>query len=719
MASDNRPFFAYLDAMDTITVLLPLPLKEPEPASFTLESRFGGGEVSIEERHEIEGYLKYICRFKDPYAFGTEHWVVSGNGSRTDVQIGAVTRSKEFDREFFYSGDDLGSSCQNGRTSFKVWAPTATNVKIKIYMPGEGRFELVKMARGEKGVWSLELGRDLEFARYTYMAFINQEWKEAADPYAAAVTVNGTHGVVARLENTAVPKIPMPPFSHPADAIIYETHIRDFTIHPVGGAVHKGLYKGAGETGTTGPDGKPTGLSHVKELGATHIEFLPFNDFAGVDETNIRAAYNWGYNPVHFNVPEGSYSTNPDDPYTRIRELKEMIEAIHSVGIRVIMDVVYNHVFIREKSSFEQLVPGYYFRYNEHGLPSDGTGVGNDFASERLMARKFIIDSIIHWIKEYNLDGFRFDLMGILDVQTMAEIRNACDRLKPGMLIIGEGWELNTPLHPGEKATIRNQRRLPTIGQFNDRFRDAIKGSTFNLYERGYALGNGTYTEQAKEAISGSVGIFSGQPLFSEPGQSVNYVESHDNHTLWDKLEACLGDSGELLKIKCHRLATSLVLLSQGLPFLHGGQEFFRTKGGDGNSYKSPENVNWLDWERKAAFQDNVRYITGMIEIRKSLSCFRMRENEQIRNTLADLGLPHPLIGFHYKDNWGEGEAILLVNPTAFIHQLPLPKGEWEVLADDLHAGVTPLRSFPHHADVAIEPVSIMVLLKKCNEAGN
>ncbi|WP_316571007.1 type I pullulanase [Neobacillus sp. YIM B06451] len=711
MDSVKRPFFAYLDAMNTITVLFPLPLKEPEPTSFTLENRQGGCGLSIEERLEIDGYLKFICTFSGTYAFQMEHWVLTGNGIKTDVQIGAVTRSKEFDWEFFYEGDDLGSFCKNGCTSFKVWAPTATNVKLKIYPQGENHFELVKMAREEKGVWSVNLDWDLELARYTYMVFINQEWREAVDPYAVAVTVNGTHGVVARLEKTAVSKVQMPPFSHPADAVIYETHIRDFTIHPEGGAVNKGLYKGAAETGTIGPDGKPTGLSHVKNLGATHIEFLPFNDFAGVDETNPGAEYNWGYNPLHFNVPEGSYSRNPDDPYARIRELKEMIESIHEAGIRVIMDVVYNHVYIREKSSFELLVPGYFFRYNEYGLPSNGTGVGNDFASERLMARKFILDSIRYWIREYNIDGFRFDLMGILDIKTMNEIRKECDSLKQGMVIIGEGWDLNTPLPQGEKATIRNQRKLPSIGQFNDRFRDVIKGSTFNLYERGYALGNGTYTEQAKEAIAGSIGLFSGHPLFSEPGQSVNYVESHDNHTLWDKLEACLGDSGDLLRRKCHRLATSLVLLSQGLPFLHSGQEFFRTKTGDGNSYKSPENINWLDWERRAAFPDNARYIKGMIEIRKSLPFFRMRSSEQIRNFISDLGLPHPLIGLHYKDERGQGEAILLVNPTVFIHHISLPEGEWRVLADDLHAGITPLRTISAHAKASIEPVSVMVLV--------
>ncbi|RHW40792.1 type I pullulanase [Neobacillus notoginsengisoli] len=712
MADNSMAFLAYLDRMNAITVLLPLPMEHPEPHSFILQNNLGEEKLTILDRHSVEGYLKLVCGFSGDYLFGTDHWVLCSNGNRADVQIGEVIRTREFDETFYYDGDDLGASCKDRRTIFKLWAPTATMAKLKLYPPGAKYFELVKMARNEKGVWSVEMDKELELYRYTYMVSCNKEWSEAVDPYAVAVTANGALGVVAKLERTEIPRIQLPPFSHPADAIIYETHIRDFTIHPQSGTENKGLYIGAAEENTVGPDGKATGITHVKELGITHIEFLPFNDFAGVDETSANEEYNWGYNPLHFNAPEGSYSSDAADPYVRIRELKAMIETIHSLDLRVMMDVVYNHVYIREQSSFEKIVPGYFFRYDEAGLPSDGTGVGNDFATERLMARKFILDSVRFWVEEYNIDGLRVDLMGILDVQTVNEVRQVCNHIKPGMLIIGEGWELNTPLPQGQKATIRNQHQLPCIGHFNDRFRDSIKGSTFNLYERGYALGNGTYTEQAKEAIAGSIGFHFEQGLFSEPGQSVNYVESHDNHTLWDKLEACFEDVGELLKMKCHRLATSLVLLSQGIPFLHSGQEFFRTKGGEGNSYKSPDSVNRLDWERKASFPENVRYIKGIIEIRKAFSCFRMRTAGQIKADMRDMGLDYPLIGFSY-ENGKDEKMLLLVNPTAFIHHIELPRGEWAVLADDLQAGTAPLRVIPDGEKVVSEPVSLMVFLKK------
>ncbi|ALC89631.1 pullulanase [Bacillus sp. FJAT-18017] len=713
MASVKRDFNAYLDAMNEITILLPLSYREAASASFTLSNGTTDIPLELVDITDVEDGLKLSCRFQGEFEFGTEYFLSGMNGIEADVEIRAVVRTTDFDEIFFYQGEDLGAICKDGYTTFKLWAPTAIQVKVKLFPPGGKFFELVKLSRGEKGVWSAELARDLEFYRYTFMVLVNHEWREAVDPYSVAASANTTHSVVAKLENTRVQPVQLPPFTHPVDAIIYETHIRDFTIHPDSGVSHKGLYIGAAETDANGADGKAAGLSYVKELGVTHVEFLPFNDFAGINELE-RTEYNWGYNPLLFNVPEGSYSTDPSDPYKRIVELKQMIEGFHSEGLRVIMDVVYNHVYIREQSPFEKIVPGYFFRFHSDGQPSDGTGVGNDIASERLMARKFIHDSVRYWVKEYNIDGIRMDLMGILDVETVNGIREICDSLKPSMIIIGEGWELNTPLPSSEKAAMRNQNLMPSIGQFNDQFRDSIKGSTFNLYERGYALGNGTYTDRAKEALAGSIGLFTdGKGVFNEPVQSVNYVEAHDNHTLWDKLEACLDNSGDLLKMKCHKLATSLVLLAQGVPFLHSGQEFFRTKGGIGNSYKEPDEVNQLDWERKIRHSENVRYIKGLIEIRKQLECFRYRSAEDIRINLKDLGLQHPLIGFHFNSGVDQEEIILIVNPTVYIHHITLPDGEWDVLADDLHAAIQPLRTITRDETAVLEPVSIMVLVKK------
>ncbi|MEH7250031.1 type I pullulanase [Neobacillus niacini] len=715
MNSNERNFLAYIDEMDIITILLALSYHHGLSSTFSITDESNKVKsIQIIKQQQIEKYNKYICRLSEEISFGHPYWIFDEHGGKTDLQIGAVIRTEVFDERFFYDGNDLGVSCKDNQTQFKIWAPTATQVKIKLRNPNSSFSEIIKMKRKEKGVWSSVVNSDLELYQYTFLVLVNQEWQESVDPYAVAVTANGERGVIVKLEKIHREKPVLPPFENPVDAIIYETHIRDFTIHPNSGAEHKGLYLGAGELNTTGKDGEPTGLSYVKDLGITHIEFLPFNDFAGVDELDPAIEYNWGYNPLHFNVPEGSYSTNPSDPYARILELKQLIDSIHSQGIRVMMDVVYNHVFVRETSSFEKVVPGYYFRHNELGFPSNGTGVGNDIASERKMVKKFIIDSIRFWLKEYHIDGFRFDLMGILDVETMREVRKTCDSIQKGTLIIGEGWNLNTPLPIEKKAIIRNQSKFPDIFQFNDKFRDTIKGNTFNLYDKGYVLGNEHYHEGAMDVITGSIGLIKKDSrLFNEPTQSVNYVECHDNHTLWDKLVYCLPDLDHLYHIKYHRLATGLVLLSQGIPFLHSGQEFFRTKRGDGNSYKSPNHINQLDWDRKDLYLENVNYIKGLIQIRKELPCFRFKSAEEIRSNTHILPLPKPIIGFSLQNKSHEfHEVLLLINPLRSKQTIQIPEGNWTLIANGQKAGIYLIQNLSNN-ELVLEPVCLTILAKK------
>lgn len=715
MNSNDRNFQAYLDEMNIITILLPLSYHHGSSSTFSISDESQKvTTLQIIKKQQIENNNKYICRLGEEISFGHPYWIIDEHGGKTDLQIGAVIRTESFDERFFYDGNDLGVSFMENQTQFKLWSPTAAQVKLKLRKPNSTFSEIIKMRREEKGVWSVLVHSDLELFQYTFLVQVNQEWRESVDPYAVAVTANGELGVVVKLEKTRRQKPFLPPFENPVDAIIYETHIRDFTIHPDSGVKHKGLYLGAGELNTKGKDGEPTGLSYVKDLGITHIEFLPFNDFAGVDETEPNKDYNWGYNPLHFNVPEGSYSSNPSDPYARIIELKQLIDNIHSQGIRVIMDVVYNHVYIRETSSFEKVVPGYYFRHNELGFPSNGTGVGNDIASERKMVRKFILDSIRFWMEEYHIDGFRFDLMGILDIDTMKEVRKTCDSIQEKTLIIGEGWNLNTPLAMDKKAIIRNQSKLPDIAQFNDKFRDTIKGNTFYLYDKGYVLGNEHYYVEAKEVITGSVGIDKeGSGLLSNPSQSVNYVECHDNHTLWDKLLSCLPDMDELLHIKYHRLATGLIILSQGIPFLHSGQEFFRTKRGDGNSYKSPDHINRLDWNRKQLYSDNVNYIKGLIQIRKQFPCFRLKTGDAIRNYIQNLPLPIPLIGYSIQnENHDIREVLLLINPTRSKQSIQIPDGKWSVLVDDEKVEISS-KQLVSGKEMVLEPVCLTILAKK------
>jgi pullulanase len=714
MISIERNYFAYLDELNVVTIIVPNVFEQNVMDSFILESKNEEISLNIVEIIPLNWSMKYICQVLENVDLGRQYWIKDSLQRKTDLQIGAVTRTDAFDQTFYYNGE-LGVHYHPEETLFKIWAPTATGVKLKLLTPGEDNEETFELMRMERGVWTVSIRRDIEYFRYSYLICVNLQWKEAVDPYTVAVTANGTEGVIIDLNKTEIPERQLPPLEAAVDSVIYETHIRDFTIHPNSGVTKKGTYQGAGEWGTKGLDGRPTCLSYVKDLGITHLEFLPLHDFAGVDELGEKIEYNWGYNPLHYNVPEGSYSLDPSDPYKRINELKALIDSIHQQGIRIILDVVYNHVYERETSSFEKIVPGYFFRHDGYGMPSNGTGVGNDVASERKMVRKFIVDSVLFWLKEYQVDGFRFDLMGILDTETMNEIRKAIDEIDPTILMIGEGWDLNTPLSIGTKANIHNQKEMPRIGQFNDGFRDSIKGSTFNLYDIGYALGNEHYYHNAIRVLAGSIGLGNEEEgLFEDPNQSVNYVESHDNHTLWDKLMVCLSGEDMLNKQRYHCLATTLVILAQGIPFLHSGQEFFRTKKGIGNSYRSPDEINQVDWKQKSEYDVQVEYIKGIIAIRKAHRAFRFPKASLIRKHMQFLPIKKPLIGWNLQ-NVGEygpwTSIIVLINPTKTEEVVNLPVGEWKVLANNKVSGIASLNIVIENK-IYLEAISSYVLVE-------
>jgi pullulanase len=712
----DRKFEAYIDRMDLITVLVPKAYHDGHVGSF----RFCGNELheplAYNRKTELSHHVKYECPLTFYVQIGHEYKVIDEYGERTNLQIGAVIRTDEFDSMFYYTGQDLGVTYSTEKSLFKVWAPTATRAKLKIIHPETKEEKVNDMTRESHGTWSCTVKGNLEKHFYSFIVCVNDVWREASDPYAKAMTVNSEYSVIVDLKQGSVKKAARPPMHDETDAIIYEMHVRDFSIHPNSGIREKGKYLGLIEKGTKGAFGQITGLDYVKELGVTHVELLPVNDFAGMDELDPEKSYNWGYNPLYFQVPEGSYASNPHDPYIRIKELKQAIAVFHENGIRVIMDVVFNHVFIREQSAFEQLVPGYFFRHDEHGMPSNGTGVGNDFASERVMARKFIIDSVLFWIKEYNVDGFRFDLMGILDIETMKEVRFQLDQLDPSILLLGEGWDLNTPLAHERKAAIQNAVELPRIAHFNDRFRDCIKGSTFNLYDRGFALGHTHRKEEVKQSIAGSIALTKGEKgLFCHPNQTINYVESHDNHTLWDKLVRCNDFEEEAILRKRQKLATTMVLLSQGIPFLHSGQEFYRTKQGVENSYQSPDHINQLDWNRQYAFKEDVEYIKGIISIRKHHRAFRLPNAPLIRRHLSFLDTNDHLIAYQLLGVGGYGpwSAITVAfnhdtqNQTFCLKEVQ----RWKVAANDRYAdpkGCNPING----KEVNVPPVSTLVLFQ-------
>nr|WP_276561160.1 type I pullulanase [Bacillus paramycoides] len=618
------------------------------------------------------------------------------NFADANTEIGKVIRSEEFDNLFYYGGNDLGNIYTPQHTKFRLWAPTASETKLVTYKKWSDKIGTeINMQQGEKGTWITELKGNQKGLFYTYKVKIGDKWTEAVDPYVRAASVNGDKGAVVDLEETN-PKNwkanKKPKFKNPEDAIIYELHVRDLSIQPESGIKHKGKYLGVTEKGTKGPEGVKTGLDYIKDLGVTHVQFLPIFDYASVNEETLNEPqYNWGYDPKNFNVPEGSYSTNPYEPAVRITELKQMIQTLHDNNLRVVMDVVYNHMYNAAESNFHKLVPGYYYRYNEDGTFANGTGVGNDTASERKMMRKFMVDSVTYWAKEYNLDGFRFDLMGIHDYETMNEIRKGVNQIDPSIILHGEGWDLNTPLAAELKANQKNAEKMKGIAHFNDNIRDGLKGSVFEDKDNGFVNGKQNMEDRIKKGITAGIDYDTNSSTYQDPEQVLTYVEAHDNHTLWDKLELTNPGESEEVRKQMHKLSSSILLTSQGIPFLHAGQEFMRTKYGDHNSYKSPDSINQMDWLRRAAFNNEVDYMKGLIDLRKKYPAFRMTSAEQIKKDISFIDAPKNVVAYTIdgKGNGNKTEYFMVAhNANREAVEITLPsKGPWKVLVDGKQAG--------------------------------
>ncbi|OEH91772.1 type I pullulanase [Bacillus solimangrovi] len=712
-----KPLFkAYLDELNKLTVLAKPGFQSSQ---FNLIHDSGRETLNIEHVEATDEYTKYVCRSHDFLKLEKEYHIEDEVGYRFPLFIGAVIRTEAFDERYSYDGTDLGNVYDKNETIYKVWAPSATRAEIVFYNENQLVSSKHSMKREDRGVWVYYQKGDHEGQRYTYLVCINQQWHEAVDPYVRSVTVNGHLGVVIDPQkvNQPINKSYLPHFKHYTDAVIYETHIRDFTIHKKSGVKQKGKYLGFVEEGTTDQKGKVTGIDYLVHLGVTHIQIMPVHDFEGVDEYSPSSEYNWGYNPVHFNVPDGSYASDPINPYTRIKELKEMVALLHKKGLRVIFDVVYNHVFKRETSSFSNLVPGYYFRYNTDGMPSNGTGVGNDIASERKMVRKFIVDSVVYWIKEFGIDGIRFDLMGILDIDTMKEIRRAVDVIDDSILILGEGWELNTPLQKEKKATLSNASQLQRIAFFNDQFRDIIKGSNFELENRGLISGEKISENSLMQLFAGTVTFNDEFPgLFETPSQSVNYIECHDNHTLWDKLLATNGQESETTRRKRQRLGITMIILSQGIPFLHSGMEFFRTKFGDENSYKSGDIINQLDWERRSCNEQNIQYVRNILKLRKKFKAFRLQTQAQVTQCYQWMGSGEGYC-MYLLHHFEQPEKILVIfNFSNDVTQLSLGlEGTWKTIVKGEIATFKQREHINLHY-FEIEPLSTIVAIQEVSD---
>ena len=603
-----------------------------------------------------------------------------------DKEMFLFVRSNDFDNYFSYDGE-LGALYEKEGTLLRVWTPTAKSVEVWIYADDsfKGPSTKIEMVQKPKGIFEAYLPGDQHGTIYVYkILFLNNRESISVDPYARATTVNGMKSVIADLNRTNPDGWGerLPAFGLPEEAIIYELHIRDFSISETSGIVNKGKFLGLTEKNTQNASGRKTGLDYLIDLGITHIQILPMFDYATVDEANLtEPQYNWGYDPLNYNVPEGSYSTDPFDPFNRIFELKQMIRTLHDNGLRVIMDVVYNHVYDPKDQALERTVPGYFYRYNADGSLANGTGVGNDTASERHMMRKYIIDSVKYWAKEYHLDGFRFDLMGIHDSVTMNAIREALDKIDPSIIIIGEGWEMSTPLPEDLKASQKNAQAMPRIAHFNDSIRIALKGSDFgDEKDRGFISGKNYLEDLLLRNIKGAMHL-SSHSSYVDPEQVIQYVEAHDNLTLYDKLLRSNPDDSEEVRIKRHTLATSIVLLSQGVPFIHGGQEFLRTKAGVANSYQSPDEINQFEWERVTTFQESVAYVKGLIALRKSEYLFHLHTHEEIDTHFTMLSENFNIVAFSLTNS--EKKYIVIFNGNRSDTIFRIQKGKYAILVED------------------------------------
>ncbi|MEO7176026.1 MAG: type I pullulanase [Saprospiraceae bacterium] len=619
-----------------------------------------------------------------------------------------------FDQYPVYSGDDLGLKYSAKKSVFKVWAPEASQVVLRLYKEGQGgvAIDSVSLTKSINGTWQAVITRDIKNSFYTFQVEQAGKWLlESPDIYAKAVGVNGIRGMVIDLADTNPmdwKKDKRPALKQPTDIVLYESHVRDLSMSKNSGIKEKGKYLGVVASGTRGPGGVATGMDHLKELGITHLHLLPTFDFNSVDESKPELnTYNWGYDPLNYNVPEGSYSSNPYDGKVRIKEFKQMVQTLHANGIRVILDVVYNHTSNKE-SYFNQFAPEYYYRLREDGSYSDASGCGNETASERAMMRKFMLESVAYWVKEYHVDGFRFDLMGVHDIVTMNEISDALHKIDPTIFIYGEGWTAGgTPLAEDLRAVKKNTSQLKRIAAFNDDIRDGLHGPYNKVEEKGFVSGKLGTAESVKFGIVAathhpqidySAVNYSKASWAKEPFQCINYVSCHDDNTLFDRLKIGNPEATEADLIKMDRLSQTIVLTSQGVPFIHSGAELLRSKRGIANSYNQPDSINQIDWSRKGKYNKVFKYYQSLIKLRNAHPAFRMPNTKMIQDKLQFIPTDDPLlIMYQLKDN-ANGDSwkdiLLLFNGDVKDKKIALPEGKWMLVADGIiikESGIKPL----------------------------
>lgn len=726
-----------------ISVSKPIDTTDPETegSHYTVTDQDGKSYDIIKAWSEELGEVSsaYII-MKEPLSLENTYTITRDEYEGTEVRIGNAFSSEEFEESYYYDGNDLGATYTSAKTDFRVWAPTALAVQINLYKTGDGDdlISTESMAKDVKGTWVLEKTGDWNKTYYTYSVTVNGTTNEAVDPYARTTGVNGDRGMVIDLDATdpqGFDEDSILPLSSSTDAVIYEGHVRDLTIDASSGVseASRGKYLGLTETGTINSEGQSTGIDYLKDLGITHLHLLPVYDYATVDETNLDDnQFNWGYDPKNFNVPEGSYATDPYHGEVRVEEFKEMVQALHENDISVVMDVVYNHTFSIEDSCFQNIVPDYYYRMNGDSY-TNGSGCGNETATERLMVRKYIVDSVVYWATEYHVDGFRFDLMGVLDTETMQAIRDALDEVDPSILIYGEGWTGgDSALTEYDRYVKIHTKEVGGISSFSDDIRDTVKGSVFEDDEQGFVSGAtglenaikygvvaATDNDQVDyDAYDKTDGWWAGSPE-----QTINYTSCHDNYTLWDKLAVSNANDSKEDRISMNKLASAIIFTAQGVPFIQAGEEILRSKPVEGeegvysdNSYNLSDYTNSIKWNTISENQEVHDYYKGLIAFRKAHGALRMTTTEEVQDNLTFLDVDTAnVVAYTIKNSPNEETAdtiMVVYNANKEAVDIKLPDdNKWNVYINGETAGTEILTTVKGTATV--NGISAMVLVKE------
>ena len=728
-----------------LTVTTAVPIEGEIKGSFVLEGP--AGEMKINNVTNVEGTSDYVIDYEGEIN-ADEIFTVYYKGTPCRVTVPNVYSTSVFEAEFTYEGDDLGATWSEESTFFRLWAPTASAVSVKLYESGtEGTDDLVKtveMIEDVNGTWVATVEGDLNGVYYTYSVTRKGETVEAVDPYARTTGVNGNRAMIIDLASTNPAGWENDTYvtqENYTDAVIWELHVRDFSIDESSGMENKGKYLAFTELGTTVPGTEiSTGVDYMKQLGVNYVHLLPVYDINSVDETV--GGFNWGYDPKNYNVPEGSYATDPYNGAVRVNEFKQMVQSLHSQGIGVIMDVVYNHVADAGNFCINKIVPGYFSRIHDDGSYQSNSGCGNDTASERSMVRKYIVDSVLYWAEEYHIDGFRWDLVGLIDIETINQVMAEVHAVNPNIIFYGEGWEMCTwATKDGyvNKMVIQpNDTKVNTeagvFAFFNDTIRNVIHGGVFVATDKGFTSGNmsGSTKMTVSAGYTANSVWGSNGGTVDTPLQTVNYASCHDNYTLFDNLTidvmdatGCTAEEAVAQAAAMNNLGAAYYITAQGIPFIHAGEEMLRSKpdamqeiGFNHNSYNAGDEINSFKWGnlQNELNANTFRYYQGLLAFRAEHPALRLTTKAEIGAAITDLETENKNVVAFWNNGAGmDKEIVSIFNADAVSHTVTLPEGKWAVCVNKTTAGTEALAIVA--GTVEVEGTSAMILVRAADDA--